>query len=199
MASLLGIWVLCKAGCIVVFNDKTCRVYYKGKLILTGYKDPTRNLWTLPIGQNKLWTTPASNSEDPRVQKILLSHHIEHNNAPACAATVQEQLSANASTCKGCRVSESMPPRPGPYIGHAPQPPLTNPKCATFSYHCTTKTNAMKFVHQSLCNPPILLLIKAINAGLLKGAPHLSAKTVANLSLSPATSKGHMNWPRKRL
>jgi hypothetical protein len=65
MASLLVIWILCKAGCIVVFDDKTCCVYYKGKLILMGYKDPTSNLWMLPIGQDKLWTTPASNSEDP--------------------------------------------------------------------------------------------------------------------------------------
>ncbi len=46
-----------------------------------GYKDPTSNLWMLPIGQDKMWTTPASNSEDPRMHKILLSHHIEHNNA----------------------------------------------------------------------------------------------------------------------
>jgi hypothetical protein len=43
MASLLGIWVLCKVGCVVVFDDKTCCVYYKDKLILMGYKDPTSN------------------------------------------------------------------------------------------------------------------------------------------------------------
>ncbi len=90
MASLLGIRVLCKAGCVVVFNDKTCRIYCKGKLILTGYKDPTSNLWTLPISQEELWTTPASNSEDPSAHNILLSHHIECDNVPASAAMVQE-------------------------------------------------------------------------------------------------------------
>jgi hypothetical protein len=77
---------------------------------------------------------------------------------------------------------------------------LTGPEFATFSYHCTTKTNAVKFMHQSLCNPPILLLIKAINVGFLKGTPHLTAKTVTTyLSPSPATSKGHMKRPRKGL
>jgi hypothetical protein len=113
---------------------------------------------------------------------------------------VQEQPSAYASTCKGQQVSKSMPPQRGPCIGCAPQPPLTNPKFAMFSYHRMTKINAVKFMHQSLCNPPILLLIKTINVGFLKGAPHLSAKTVASYSSpSPATSKGHMKWPRKGL
>jgi hypothetical protein len=154
----------------------------------------------LLIGQDKLWTTPTSNSEDPHMHKILLSHHIECNNAPACATTVQEQPSAYAFTCGGHRVSKLTPPQPGPCIGCAPQPPLTNLKIAAFSYHPMTKTNAMKFMHQSLCNPPILLLIKAINAGFLKGALHLSAKTVTRyLSPSPASSKGHMKCPCKGL
>jgi hypothetical protein len=62
MTSLLDIRVLCKVGCIVVFDDKTCHVYCKGK---------TSNLWMLPIGQEKLWTTPASDLEDPSLHKIL--------------------------------------------------------------------------------------------------------------------------------
>jgi hypothetical protein len=31
-----------------------------------------------------------------------------------------------------------------------------------FSYHCTTKENNVKFMHQSLCNPPKSLLLAAI-------------------------------------
>jgi hypothetical protein len=93
-----------------------------------------------------------------------------------------------------------MLPQPGPCKGCAPQPPLTNPEFSMFSYHCMTKTNAVKFMHQSLCNPPISLLIKAINAGFSKGTPHLNAKTVARyLSPSPETSKGHMKQLRKGL
>jgi hypothetical protein len=63
MASLLGIRILCKAGCEVIFDDEKCKVNFKGNTILTGYKDSTSNLWTLPIfqGEEGLWTTPRSN------------------------------------------------------------------------------------------------------------------------------------------
>ncbi len=55
-------------------------------------------------------------------------------------------------------------------------------------------------MHQSFCNPPITSLIKAINAGFLRGAPHLNAKSVQKyLMPSPATLKGHMKRPRKGL
>ena len=64
---------------------------------------------------------------------------------------------------------------------------------ASFSYHQTNNENDVKFMHQSLCNPPIYSLLKEINAGFLKGAPHLTAETVHKyLMPSPATSKGHM-------
>jgi hypothetical protein len=74
------------------------------------------------------------------------------------------------------------------------------PELASFSYHQTTKANAVKFMHQSLCNLPITSLIKAINVGFLRGAPHLNAKSVQKyLVPSPMTSKGHMKRPRKGL
>ena len=59
MASLLGIRVLCKAGCKVVFTNTMCKVIYKGKVILTGYKDPKSNLRTLPILQAAEPATPV--------------------------------------------------------------------------------------------------------------------------------------------
>ncbi len=49
MASLMGIRILCKAGCKVIFTDTTCEVRFKNKVILNGIKDPTTDLWTLPI------------------------------------------------------------------------------------------------------------------------------------------------------
>jgi hypothetical protein len=64
---------------------------------------------------------------------------------------------------------------------------------AAFSYHCTSKKNNVKFMHQSLCNPPKLLLLTAIRRGFLHKASHLSTHTVTKyLPPSPATSKGHM-------
>jgi hypothetical protein len=59
IASLFGIRVLCKAGCTVTFNDHKCDIYFKDKLILGGYKDPSTDLWTLPITPKKVWTTPG--------------------------------------------------------------------------------------------------------------------------------------------
>jgi hypothetical protein len=49
IASLFGIRVLTAAGCMVTFDIKKCIVKYNGKIILTGMKDPTTDLWTLPI------------------------------------------------------------------------------------------------------------------------------------------------------
>ncbi len=128
-----------------------------------GYKDPTSNLWTLPIlnGQERPWTTPGSNS------------------------VVSEQTLSWRGPCKD----------------HAPQPPSKPmPALALFSYHRTTKASAGQFMHQSPCNPPITSLLNAINAGFLRGAPHLNAKSVQKyLTPSPATLKGHMKRPCKGL
>jgi hypothetical protein len=57
MASLIGIRILCKAGCIVTFDDKKCEVIYKDTTILRGYKDPTTDLWTLPLTPDKMAKT----------------------------------------------------------------------------------------------------------------------------------------------
>ena len=54
VASLIGIHVLCKAGCIVIFTDTMCSVKYGGKVILRGYTDPSTDLWILPITPDKV-------------------------------------------------------------------------------------------------------------------------------------------------
>jgi hypothetical protein len=51
VASLIGIRPLCKAGCKVIFDNFKCDVVYNGKVILRGHKDPSTDLWTLPIGK----------------------------------------------------------------------------------------------------------------------------------------------------
>ena len=48
-ASLFGIRILCKAGCKIVFDEEKCQVFYENNIILTGFKDPASDLWTLPI------------------------------------------------------------------------------------------------------------------------------------------------------
>ncbi len=55
----------------------------------------------------------------------------------------------------------------------------------------------VKFAHQSLCNPKILTLLKAIQKGFLKGCLNISKKLIVKyLNPSPATAKGHMKRPR---
>jgi hypothetical protein len=56
-----------------------------------------------------------------------------------------------------------------------------------------TQANAIKFAHQSLCNPKIVSLMKALHKGFLQGCPNLNKELVAKyLNPSPATAKGHM-------
>ncbi len=59
IASLIGICPLCKVGCKVIFDNKKCDVVYKGRVILRGYKDPSTDLWTLPITNEGKRTTQS--------------------------------------------------------------------------------------------------------------------------------------------
>jgi hypothetical protein len=150
IASLIGIRPLCKAGCTVTFDDMKCEVIYNGTVILRGVKDPSTDLWTLPIPRKRVGTTPGDN---------LL-------------------------------------PRPGPCKGRAPHL-SEHPALVCFAHSIKTRANAVKFTHQSLCNPPISTLLKATRRGFLKGCPNLSEELINKyLNRSPATAKGHMKRPR---
>ena len=48
-ASLISTRKFCDAGCKVVFDEKECSVYFKGKLVLVGGRDKATGLWQLPI------------------------------------------------------------------------------------------------------------------------------------------------------
>ena len=58
IASLIGIRPLCKAGCRVIFDDNKCDVEFNGNVILRGFKDPTTELWTLPITPARMQPIP---------------------------------------------------------------------------------------------------------------------------------------------
>ncbi len=117
ITSLIGICVLCKAGCKVVFTKNYCNVIYNNKDILWGTKDPSTNLCTLPLNA----------SEDMiHMEKKVSKPHI---NPPA-----------------------SWPPQ-----------------IVVFAHSVQTRANAVKFAHQLLCNPKILMLLKATRHGFLTG------------------------------
>jgi hypothetical protein len=66
IASLIGIRVLCEAGCKVTFSKRHCNVYYNEKLILRGFKDPSTDLWTLPLTTTPTMQQPTT----PAVQHV---------------------------------------------------------------------------------------------------------------------------------
>ncbi len=74
--------------------------------------------------------------------------------------------------------------RAGPCMARAPQSPTsTTPQAkieevAMFTHSVRTRANSVKFSHQSLCNPKISSLMKALRKGYLKGCPNLSEELV---------------------
>jgi hypothetical protein len=53
ITSLFGIRVLINPGCTVTFDKECCTMRYNGNIILSGKKDPSTDLLTLPMGLNQ--------------------------------------------------------------------------------------------------------------------------------------------------
>jgi hypothetical protein len=77
VAFLIGIQILCKVGCWVVFMDTACYVKYNGKNILRGTKDPSTDLWVLPLtpnaiseSQTQLWTSQGDDEASTHTTKL---------------------------------------------------------------------------------------------------------------------------------
>ncbi len=195
MASLIGIRILCNAGCKVVFDSENCKVFYTNKVTLRGYKEHTTNLWTLPIIQEEVAkTTPELFSLSPRSAHMMLSHHEEHTKGPIYHAMVPKQPPPCVKQ-DGC-TKESTLSQPGPCKGCA----LCNPfvQTAGFFYTHTTMTNNFNLDTKACATHPLHCYSLAINAGFLTGAPHLNSHRVQKyLMASPATTKDHMKEPHK--
>jgi hypothetical protein len=164
-------------------------------IVLRGYKDPTTNLWNLPLTNKEIvTTTPEEVLRSPNSAHMMLSHHVEHAKMPIHHAMVPEQPSP--CVIFGRPQDQNNPTTTWSCKGRAPCNPIV--ETAGFFYAQTTKANNVKIAHQSFCNPPIASLLKAINAGFLKRALHLDTHMVQNnLFASPATSKGQMKQPCK--
>ncbi len=167
VALLLGIRILCKAGCIVVFTKTACYIMYGGKVFLTGYKDPSTDLWVLPI-------TPDAILRQGQLRTFPGSNFVKQ---------AKESTQTQASPCMACAPQPTLP------IANTP----TWEELATFMHSVRTQAYAVKCAHQPLCNPKISSLMKALRKGFLQGCPNLNGKIVAKyLNPSPATAKGHM-------
>ncbi len=109
--------------------------------------------------------------------------------APTSALSLLHAEAVNIMVCYPPAVAAL--PRPGPWIGLAPHQSI-----AGFTHSIKTQVNAVKFMHQLLCNPKKLTLLKATREGFLKGCPNINKKLILKyLNPSPATAKGHMKRP----
>ena len=64
-SSLISIKVLCEHGCTVLYKGDHCKVY-EGKLIWRSVKEPTTNLWVLPLKHDGLPITTKKERVRPR-------------------------------------------------------------------------------------------------------------------------------------
>jgi hypothetical protein len=103
----------------------------------------------------------------------------------------------------GTTPGEYLLPRPSPCEDCAPHHPAVTPdyqpgiNLMNFTHFVQTRANAIKFAHQSLCNPKISTLLKATRKGFLKGCPNMTKKLITKyLNASPGAAKRHMKRPR---
>jgi len=143
VASLIGIQILCKVGCRIVFTDTACYVKYNGKIILKGKKDPSTDLWVLPLtpdaistSQKQLWTSQGDDEEETQYTK-LQSHA-----GPGMARAPQ-----------------------------SPMPCTPDATVAMFPHSIRTRANTVKFGHQSMCNPTFRLDVSTTTTTLPPPVP----------------------------
>ncbi len=187
ITSLIGFWPLCKVGCKVVFDNKKYDVIFKGKVILHGFKDPTTDLWTLPI-PTKVCTAPGSTVLP---QPGPCWGHAP--NPPIDVSTSNRKFSARRTSTHKSQKEIYL------QVSHWKDiyPQVPGDTLATFMHSVWTRANAVKFPYQSLCNCKILTLLKAVCKGFLKGCPNILERLIHKyLNPSSATAKGHMKQPR---
>jgi hypothetical protein len=151
---------------------------------VVGYKDPSTELWTLPIVRTpaKVWTAPGTPAKGMHVTMQAVSSRKECVSLPHAEA-------ASLMMCGPIHVAALL--QPSPYIGHTPHQAI-----AGFTHSIKTRVNAVKFAHQSLGNPKISTMLRAVRKGFLDGCPNINAKLILKyLNPSPATAKGHMKRP----
>ena len=82
IALLIGIRVLCNAGCKVVFTKTKCNVWYKGTVILSGRKDLSTDLLTLPIDASLRTAEPIKkNMVDLRTAEPINKNMVHQSKA----------------------------------------------------------------------------------------------------------------------
>ncbi len=148
IALLFGIQILTEAGCDVPFTKGDCIIKYNGKNILRGEKDPSTDLWTLPLGSHNMTSQHATSTlllaapdfadahAQPAVQIAFFDHTVRTKANSICFAH-QSLCSPRISTLlkaikhgylKGCPnltahgINKYLNPSPATAKGHMKRP-----------------------------------------------------------------------------
>ncbi len=105
IALLFGIRLLMEVGSNVTFDKHKCPMQYIGKIILSGDKDPSTDLWTLPLGSVDM-TTHRVNDTIPSAAPVHAKAHAHLPTPIACFTTVRTKANsvrfAHQSLCSPC-------------------------------------------------------------------------------------------------
>ena len=115
-------------------------------------KDPTTDLWTLPIVRFAGKTSPMDTHDKQDGFETLQDEFMERENA-ACYTTTSSQAVPLCASTQAYKMVET-----AKYT--LPTPPLN--EFGFFTHTIQTKANSIKFAHQLMCSPTISTLLKAI-------------------------------------
>ncbi len=167
IASLFGIRVLTEAGCTVTFNNLKCVVQYNNRTILVGLKDPTTDLWTLPIVDPAGKTTQVKHDE---MQDPLA--------VPVCASAHACKSGGKAATS----LKNTPPSKQVSLFTHTVRTKANSIKFAHQSLCSPPISTLLKAIRRGFLKRCPNLTAKGVTR---------------YLNPSPATAKGHMKWPHQ--
>ncbi len=155
IASLIGIRVLCDAGCKVLFTKTKCNVWYNGNVILSGKKDPSTDLWMLPINTDIEKVTKFINEPTIAPSQAVCPPKHKIQNWKITPLIHQTQQTHQ-------RKIQNLKMMPSTYTTLTSDAHDGVAHVASFTHSIKTRANGVKFAHQSLCNPKISTSLKAV-------------------------------------
>jgi hypothetical protein len=125
-----------------------CDMIYDGKIILRGNKDPSTELWTLPINaDNERVKTTQNDAKGTqghhacRLAELLEARRVSTLNTPMllCPKINSTQHSHKGNSPKAHQIHPSSAHDGAPHL-------------ACFTHSIKTRANGVIFAHQALCN-----------------------------------------------
>ena len=144
--SLLSVVKLCNAGCHVSFENITCKVRFRGRLLLSGSKYHRTGLWFVPLTKEAQTPLGPQIDTSPQDSTSQQANHVGHDATPHLQPTpgfetaipMQLQPWQNLRTSSAQDICAQMRDQVE-YMTHA--------------QHTSTKAELAEYHHQSLFSP----------------------------------------------